>query len=567
MKGTAQVERNVALIYVRVSRLDDDERARKVSPATQLEKARALRELDGLDVQIFEDLDISGKATMNRPGYLAMIERLERGGVKYVVAYDQSRITRNVGDLQRFREAIARAGALFIEASTGRMLDPDDEDQELGSNVIGSVDQHYRRKLARRVRDALATKVAHGDLVGPVPAGYVRRREILENGKVARLWVEPDPERAPIVQTIFREYATGAFSLKSLARELNARGLRPPRPPHFHNGQAPAEIFTADTLKDILSNPRYVGRIPRRDGTSFVGNYAALVDEETWTACERVRKSGRRVRLSSAERRPSRYSLSGLLRCGACGSTMSGWTRGRDRSHPRERAYYLCYDRRVAGSCHAPSVEQDRLEGDVEEILAAVALPAGFAETVDAALAAYEGARGQTERSASIGSVEARSGRLRDLYELGDITRDDYIRRRDQFVREASAIRAAGEPTFVRQRTSMRSLVDDWDEMSADQRKRVLGTMFEEVIVDGDGISELVPREGWRPYLKAALGEPRVLSERKTGLEPAVRSRRSSASAMVGSTCCAAPHERVGARTIRELRRPARQRLRANGLR
>ncbi len=79
------------------------------------------------------------------------------------------------------------------------------------------------------------------------------------------------------------------------------------------------------------------------------------------------------------------------------------------------------------------------------------------------------------------------SGHLRDLYELGDITPDDYIRRRDQFVREASAIRAASEPTFVRQRTSMRSLVDDWDEMSADQRKRVLGTMFEEVIVDGDG--------------------------------------------------------------------------------
>jgi len=87
-----------------------------------------------------------------------MLARLALGDVRYVVAYDQSRITRNVGDLQRFREAIAQAGTLFIESSTGRVLDPDDEDQELGSNVIGSVDQHYRRKLARRVRDALATK-------------------------------------------------------------------------------------------------------------------------------------------------------------------------------------------------------------------------------------------------------------------------------------------------------------------------------------------------------------------------------------------------------------------------
>jgi hypothetical protein len=118
----------------------------------------------------------------------------------------------------------------------------------------------------------------------------VRRREVLDNGKVARVCVEADPERAPIVQTIFREYATGAYSMTSLARELNARGVRPPRPPQFHNGQPPAAIFTGDTLKDILGNPRYVGRVPpRRDGTSFAANYPALVDDETWAARERIR--------------------------------------------------------------------------------------------------------------------------------------------------------------------------------------------------------------------------------------------------------------------------------------
>ena len=57
--------------------------------------------------------------------------------------------------------------------------------------------------------------------------------------------------------------------------------------------------------------------------------------------------------------------------------------------------------------------------------------------------------------------------------------------------------------------------------MSADQRKRVLGTMFEDVIVGSGEVSELVKREGWKRYLKAALIKPRVLSERKTGLEPA----------------------------------------------
>jgi hypothetical protein len=51
---------------------------------------------------------------------------------------------------------------------------------------------------------------------------------------------------------------------------------------------------------------------------------------------------------------------------------------------------------------------------------------------------------------------------------------------------------------------------------------RIVGTLSRVVIVAvGLGfaiVSELVPREGWRPYVKATLTAPRVLSERKTGL-------------------------------------------------
>jgi hypothetical protein len=42
-----------------------------------------------------------------------------------------------------------------------------------------------------------------------------------------------------------------------------------------------------------------------------------------------------------------------------------------------------------------------------------------------------------------------------------------------------------------------------------------------EIVVGDDGVSKLVPREGWRPYVKAALETPRVLTERKTGVKHA----------------------------------------------
>jgi hypothetical protein len=118
-----------------------------------------------------------------------------------------------------------------------------------------------------------------------VPAGYVR-----VDGKVTI-----DPERAPIVQLAFREYATGNYSLKSLAKALNGRGLRLPRAARFRNNRPAAEMWTADVLKDLLSNPRYVGRIPRKDGSVSQGTYPAIIDPEMWADCAQVRLKGRRV--------------------------------------------------------------------------------------------------------------------------------------------------------------------------------------------------------------------------------------------------------------------------------
>jgi DNA invertase Pin-like site-specific DNA recombinase len=286
--------RNVALIYVRVSRLDEDERERKLSTAMQRDKALALPEVAGLTVETHEDLDLSGGGTVKRPGYRAMLERLARGDVRYVVAYDQSRITRNVSDLQLFRDALLRHGALFIESATGRVLDPADEDQELGSNVLGSVDQHYRRKVARRVRDSLMNKASGGDLVGPVPAGYVRRRTINEeNGHVTKVWVEIEEASAAIIRTIFRDYATGAFSFKSLARSLNTRGVQPPQKHNVGRGARPARspahaaIFTSDSIKDILGNLRYAGRVPLRDGPS-----SPEPSPPSWTSRRSIAASG-----------------------------------------------------------------------------------------------------------------------------------------------------------------------------------------------------------------------------------------------------------------------------------
>src|SRR5206468_4801818 len=89
---------SVALVYVRVSKYTAQDEGRKVSPQTQLEKCKALAALHGCAVEIFEDLDYSGK-NMKRPGFSKLMERAQRGDVSVVACYSVSRLSRSVADL------------------------------------------------------------------------------------------------------------------------------------------------------------------------------------------------------------------------------------------------------------------------------------------------------------------------------------------------------------------------------------------------------------------------------------------------------------------------------------
>ena len=66
--------------------------------------------------------------------------------------------------------------------------------------------------------------------------------------------------------------------------------------------------------------------------------------------------------------------------------------------------------------------------------------------------------------------------------------------------------------------------MDDWDTMTPDERKRMVGAIFEVITATADGIDRLEPCEEWRPYIVAAIPEKWVPIERKTGFEPATPS-------------------------------------------
>jgi hypothetical protein len=43
------------------------------------------------------------------------------------------------------------------------------------------------------------------------------------------------------------------------------------------------------------------------------------------------------------------------------------------------------------------------------------------------------------------------------------------------------------------------TLIDDWDEMTAEERRRVVDFVFAEIHASSEGIAKILPREDWNP--------------------------------------------------------------------
>lgn len=184
----------------------------------------------------------------------------------------------------RRRFHAAGAAILFVDE---RILTSDDDTWETWAREAVEAEA-YSRKLGRRIREGYAAKRRRlGEPGGRPPFGFER------DGRPPQL--RRDDARCDLVGRAFER----------------ARAGDPDR------AVAAALGIPIDTVRGILTNPIYVGRL--RDGTP--AGVEPVVDEATWQHVQRLR-SARNTRGG----RPSRgrtYALP-MLRCAACGRRLIG---------------------------------------------------------------------------------------------------------------------------------------------------------------------------------------------------------------------------------------------------
>ncbi len=81
--------------------------------------------------------------------------------------------------------------------------------------------QSYTDAMSDNIKRSLEHKRRNGEWSGPAPLGYLNKRK--EDGRSDIVF---DPIRGPIIQRIFQEYVTGAYTITEMTKKAKQGGLR-----------------------------------------------------------------------------------------------------------------------------------------------------------------------------------------------------------------------------------------------------------------------------------------------------------------------------------------------------
>jgi len=277
-------------------------------------------------------------------------------------------------------------------------------------SVLGA--RSYVLQLRENVKRGMNQKTRSGIWGHKAPIGYVN----FTDPTTGRGDVKLDERRAFLVKRIFNEYATGIASLGELVTKAQGWGLT--------NNTRLAPPLNKSQVYNLLRNPFYYGMMEIK-GELYPHKHQALIDKATFDACNAVREGWHKKPFAHTSKP---LPLRGLITCGHCGCVYSGQIK-------KEKYVYLNCTKNRDRNCPAPTVKQEYVFGELEQVFDALAFPQDIMEQIRQSLAESHKAKqvfhnshvqGLQERLAK---TQAQIDRLLTLLIDESITRDVYAKK------------------------------------------------------------------------------------------------------------------------------------------
>jgi site-specific DNA recombinase len=305
----------------------------------------------------YED-QITG-TTLERPGLQQALADARAGRFDLLLVYRVDRLARSVRALAQILAELEQAGVGFRSAS-----EPFDTTSPAGRmmvQMLGVFAEFERATIIERVVAGMERKARSGGWVpGTPPIGY---RIASASGLL-----EPHEPQASLVRRIFSLYTERRLGTRAIGNLLNEQGER----------TRAGKLWSGASIQVVLENPVYVGAIRWR-GERIPAAHVPLVSAEIFAEAQALLKE-RGSKRSRRRSNSSDYLLSGIARCGRCGSAMVG-----SAAHGRSGRYryYTCYRRHRYGKakgCDAERIPADQLEGELLALIASTLTSSGLLE-------------------------------------------------------------------------------------------------------------------------------------------------------------------------------------------
>ena len=392
------------ILYARKSTEEDDRQVLSIEPQLVDFQEYAAKE----KLEIFASF--CEAKTAKEPGrikFAEMLAILESGKADGIISWHPDRLARNSVDGGKIIHFVDRGlikslkfPTFWFEATPQGLF---------MLNIAFGQSKYFVDNLRENVKRGLRQKIRNGIWPGWAPVGY------LNNPKTRG--IDVDSEKAHKVRKLFEMYATGAYTLHSLANWCKKKGLY---------GNLGKEIALSN-VQSILQNIFYI-ELMKYGGEIHEGQHEPLIPKKLFDTCQEVMAKRGRVH----EVHKNDFAFLGLLKCASCGCSI---TAEKQKGHN----YYRCTKKK--GLCQEKHyLREEVLTEQITSYLQKVSLSSQDTEKV---LAALDSEQDKARESAQdevivlkeqLLQVEAKLQKLLDIYLNDALSTEEYTAKKQSLL-------------------------------------------------------------------------------------------------------------------------------------
>lgn len=454
----------VGCLYIRVSTTDQAE----LSPDAQ--KRLLLDYAKKNDIIIPGDFifveSVSGRHAQKRPEFQRMIALAKAAShpVDVILVWKFSRFARNQEESIVYKSMLKKDNVEVISISEPLVDGPFGT---LIERIIEWMDEYYSIRLSGEVLRGMKEKALQNGYQTSPCLGYTA----VGHGKP---FIINEAEYA-IVSYVMDLYDNQNLDETAIARRCNDLGYKTRR----------GNPFERRTIDRILQNPFYCGTV-RWNGVEFEGSHEVRLSKERYE---------KRQKLITARKRPiksrnvstCKHWLSGLLKCSVCGSTLS-------YTGNNKCPYFQCW--KYAKGFHKSSTALSVKKAEEAVINY-------FDQILDGAEFTYVCKRKTTDNSLlieqlqkEIDKLSMREARIRDAYEAGIDTLEEYKNNKERLVSDRLELTAALSQLLQEEQTEepdkeevlkeIRSIADILKnpDVSYEEKGTLIRSVVEQIVYD-----------------------------------------------------------------------------------